>query len=224
MERTHSQLPAVLYSLSRDSAVNLAIEESLLSMVQTGQKFLFLYENNSAVIFGRFQNPWKECRTGLVRRSETVFRRRISGGGTVVHGPGNLNFSIISGSSTPDKEGNLKGVIRALSGIGVEIEMNDRFDLLIRKLPEPGGGVFKVSGSAFRQTSRGSIHHATLLVNANLENLGIFLRPLKRIIETRSVASVPSPVANLGEISSGLTVMDVVGALSEEWGFPGGAS
>jgi len=215
----------VFLSGSNDSAVNLAMEESLLSSVGPGEKILFLYENNPAVVIGRFQNPWLECRTGLLERNGSALRRRISGGGTVVHGPGNLNISFISGLRIPEKEKNLNLVIRALSRIGLIVEMNSRYDMVIEKQVLEKDGerencLFKVSGSAFRQTSSRSIHHATLLVDADLEKLGLFLHGPKRKIETRSVPSNPSPVANLSDLSPGLTVPAVAAALAGEWGSP----
>jgi len=209
-------LPTVYLSESRDSSVNLAVEESLLSSISSGEKMLFLYENNPAVVIGRFQNPWRECRTGMVRRSAVDLRRRISGGGTVVHGPGNLNISIISGIPVPEKEKNMEFVIRALSRTGVTVEMNGRYDLFLNKTEGENTGVFKVSGSAFRQTARCSMHHFTLLVNADLGKLGLFLHNPGRVIETRSVASNPSPVANLHDKCPGLTVSDVIDVLATE--------
>ena len=209
--------PTVYLSESSDSAVNLAVEESLLSSILPGEKLLFLYENNPAVVIGRFQNPWRECRTGMVRRSFVDLRRRISGGGTVVHGPGNLNISIISGTPVPEKEKNLNFVIRALFRIGVIVAMNGRYDLFLNKTAGENTGVFKVSGSAFRQTARSSMHHFTLLVNADLSKLGVILHNPTRVIETRSVASSPSPVANLHDMLPGLTVSDVIDALTTEW-------
>ncbi len=217
VKRKKKDLPTVYLSESNDSAVNLAVEESLLSSIPPGEKLLFLYENNPVVVIGRFQNPWRECRTGMVKRNAVDLRRRISGGGTVVHGPGNLNISIISGIPVPEKEKNMEFVIRALSRTGVTVEMNGRYDLFLNKTEGENTGVFKVSGSAFRQTARCSMHHFTLLVNADLGKLGLYLHNPNRVIETRSVASNPSPVANLHDKLPGLTVSDVIDVLTTEW-------
>ncbi len=204
----------VFHSLSGNVFENLALEETLLSRAVPGREILFLYENNPAVVTGRFQNPWRECRTGLARREGVPVCRRISGGGTVVHGPGNLNFAVIRAEKNPQKEDNLKRIIKAASDLGINLEINSRFDIL---LPDNSGKAGKVSGSAFRQTARGSLHHGTLLINANMRQLKMLLRQPRRYMETRSVASTPSEVANLSSVMPGLTAAAFKKALTERW-------
>ncbi len=208
----------VYLSSSRNPVFNLALEEYLMSSVVGDDGILYLYENEPAIVVGRFQNPWRECRTGLAGRNGTAVLRRISGGGTVVHGPGNLNFSVISDSASPEKERNLDRVIGALARIGVRAERNDRYDLVIRIPDGDNGSIYKFSGSAFRQTTGRSMHHATLLVNADLKGLKTYLHNPSRDMEVRGVASSPSPVANLSETLPGLNVSDVASALAREWG------
>jgi lipoate-protein ligase A len=208
----------VYLSSSRNSVHNLALEEYLMSSVVGDEGILFLYENEPSIVIGRFQNPWKECRTGLASRNGTAVLRRISGGGTVVHSPGNLNFSVIADSASPEKEGNLDRVIRALARIGVRADRNDRHDLVIRIPDGDDGSIYKFSGSAFRQTSGRSMHHATLLVNADLIELRTYLHNPSRDMEVRAVVSNPSPVANLCDAVPGLNVSDVASALAREWG------
>lgn len=215
--------PHMVYvSTSRDSVMNLALEEYLLSAIRPDETILLLYENDPAVIIGRFQNPWKECRTGLARRSGTRIIRRISGGGTVVHGPGNLNYSVICGGKIPEKDLNLERIIRALSAVGLDVQRNERCDLLIQLPDIPDRGLFKISGSAFRQASGVSMHHGTLLVDADLGGLRGFLHTPPRKLEVRGVASKPSPVANLTDLDPDLKVSDVIQALSREWNAAGG--
>lgn len=208
--------PGVYFSTSGNCAANLAMEEFLLTSVRPGDEILYLYENDTAVVIGRFQNPWRECRTGLAGRQGIGIYRRISGGGTVVHGTGNLNIAMISGTPRPDKEANLDRIIRALSPLGLKIVRNERHDLLL----QPGS--FKVSGSAFRQTSNCSMHHATLLVNADLTTLKTLLKQSPRNMNAKGVRSQPSPVANLSSPQNRLDIHSVVRALSVEWGEPEG--
>ena len=52
---------------------------------ESGKPSLFLWQNNPAVVIGRFQNPWLECDMMELRRNNVSLARRISGGGTVYH-------------------------------------------------------------------------------------------------------------------------------------------
>lgn len=202
-------------SESQDAADNLALEETLFSLIEPSKEILLLYENSLTVVIGRFQNPWKECRVGLAQKANVPLLRRISGGGTVVHGSGNLNWSFINGNPTLNKQKNLEQVMQTLLSVGVRVIRNERHDLLIntseKQLPQ------KVSGSAFRQTAHSSLHHGTLLVDADLDMLKKLLSPYKRDIETKSVGSVGAEVANLTDISASLTTEDVVQAFIQEW-------
>ncbi len=203
----------VYCSVSNDARENLALEETLLN--SGAGPVLLLYENAPAVVVGRFQNPWRECRTGLARRLGIPILRRISGGGTVVHTFGNLNWSIISPSPLSEKAGTINKMRQGLRALGLEVMTNSRHDLL---LPFPGKSVSpKISGSAFRQTSRGSLHHATLLINASLHLLRLLLRVPPRDISGMSVGSIRSEVANLHELAPGLSLDEVKASISHAW-------
>lgn len=204
----------VYLSTSTNPYANLALEETLFSRVQKSGPLLLLYENSPAVVLGRCQNPWKECCTGLARQQGIPILRRISGGGTVVHGPGNLNWSIIS-PLKPDKKTNLERMIQALNRIGLKVNNNDRHDLYFEH-PESQQHK-KVSGTAFRQTAQGSIHHATLLVNADLKALGALLTLPHRDMDSKGVPSHPSSVGNLNELQQDLCMEKIISAIAMEW-------
>ena len=69
---------------------HLAFEELLLR--NPGGRFLLLfYVNAPSVIIGRNQNPWRE----VSEDSCLPLYRRSSGGGTVYHDEGNLNWATI---------------------------------------------------------------------------------------------------------------------------------
>ena len=201
----------VYFSESKNAQCNLALEEALFADGST--PMLFLYENDLAVVIGRFQNPWRECRIGVAERMAIPIFRRISGGGTVVHGPGNLNWSFLSPHPLTGRDEALIRMMKALGSLGLAVIKNSRHDLLIRI----AGEARKISGSAFRQTSRGSLHHATLLVNTNLHVLSRLLDVPPRDMDAAGVLSTSSPVANLDSLTPGLTVDDVVMAVTEEW-------
>lgn len=62
---------------------------------------------------------------------------------------------------------------------------------------------FKISGSAYKLTRLRSLHHGTCLLSSpHLGRIGSFLRaPAERYIKARGVASVRSPVRNVGVVT-----------------------
>ena len=73
----------------------------------------------------------------------------------------------------------------------------------------------KFSGQAFCHRRDRTLHHGTLLVDADLSRLGRYLGPELDGIETKAIASVPAKVTNLSEATSDLTVETLSAALIE---------
>ena len=72
----------------------MAAEEYLLNHLDTG--FVMLWEAEKAVVIGKHQNALKEINFPYVQENKINVSRRISGGGTVFHDKGNLNFTIVA--------------------------------------------------------------------------------------------------------------------------------
>ena len=136
--------------------------------------------------------------------------RRRSGGGAVFHDEGNLNYSVIV-PNHPKAEfrrrTHAKMVVKAVREVQRElmnadvsletnVRVNERNDIVMN---QPGRGVLKVSGSAFKLTKGRALHHGTLLFSSpNLEHIGDLLRsPARDFISARGVESVRSPVGNV---------------------------
>lgn len=186
------------------------------------------------MVIGRNQNPWTEVNlsilnaaTGSEELKETeppgigavdIVRRR-SGGGTVFHDQGNLNWSITCPRSEFTRDKHAEMVVRALRKQGIErARVNERHDIVLDQghekrpsdpedthrtpytvdegIPRP----LKVSGSAYKLTRLRALHHATtLLESPNLHIISQFLHsPAKHNIEAKGVESVSSPVSNIG--------------------------
>ena len=79
---------------STDPFFNLAVDEYLLK--NSNQEYLILGINDKSVIIGKHQSVHREADTKFVTEHNIPAIRRISGGGTVFHDAGNLNFSFIS--------------------------------------------------------------------------------------------------------------------------------
>lgn len=200
-------------SSSNDVYLNLAREEYLFDHLPDGSLALLLYVDSPSVVFGKHQNPWRECSIAALRERRIPLARRISGGGTVYHDLGNLNFSFILPKEGFDRRGNLAMVVRALQRLGVAARISERHDLLI--------GDRKISGNAFCFRRSKALHHGTLLVRSRLEELQDSLDGMPDI-HTFAVESKRAPVMNISELDSRLEIPAVSAALGEEvqatWG------
>ncbi|CAM1510574.1 Fc.00g009090.m01.CDS01 [Cosmosporella sp. VM-42] len=198
----------VYISSSRDAFLNLSIEHHLLQNTPPDSTILLLYTNSPSIVFGRNQNPWMEVNlprlAQLKNRPESLgwkdgpvrLVRRRSGGGTVFHDEGNVNFSVICPPAVFDRNKHAEMVVRALEGLGrPNTRVNERHDIVL----DADDGTFKISGSAYKLTRLRSLHHGTcLLQSPNLKNISGMLRsPAEAFIKTRGVDSVRSPVRNV---------------------------
>jgi lipoate-protein ligase A len=247
--RTHARRPYSLFtenlsnpahklqsyvSRSSDPYLNLSIEDHILRKSPPDSTVLFLYVNRPCVVIGRNQNPWTEVNLGILNAATDskelkdteppgigavdIVRRR-SGGGTVFHDEGNLNWSITCPRSEFTRDKHAEMVVRALRKQGIErSRVNERHDIVLDQghekrpsdpedthrtpytvdegIPKP----LKVSGSAYKLTRQRALHHATtLLESPNLHIISQYLRsPAKHNIEAKGVESVSSPVSNIG--------------------------
>lgn len=140
---------------SHDPFYNQAFEEYVFEHFREGEIFL-LWQNDPAVIVGSYQNICREVHVERLRQLGIPVIRRITGGGTVYHDLGNLNYTYISdGGAAIDYDQCLGPILAALNDIGVPARKNRTCDIAI------GGG--KISGSAQRMTKGRLLHHGTLL-------------------------------------------------------------
>jgi lipoate---protein ligase len=175
---------------STDPFFNLAVDEYLLK--NSSQEYLILAINDKSVIIGKHQSALRETDTKFITDHNIPVIRRISGGGTVFHDTGNLNFTFILNS----KEGKqidfrkyTLPVISFLSSIGVDAKFEGKNDLKVEGL--------KISGNAEHIYRNRVLHHGTLLFDTDLELMRGVLRKNIAKYETRAVSSNPSSVTNL---------------------------
>jgi lipoate-protein ligase A len=177
---------------SSDPYFNLAIEEFLL--INSKEEYLIIGINNPSVIIGKHQVAHKEINTRFINENDIPVIRRISGGGTVFHDKGNLNFTFIRQSEVGrqvDFRKYTKPVIDFLLSLGTEAKFEGRNDIKIEGL--------KISGNAEHIYRSRVLHHGTLLFSSSLEMLQNSLRNDKSCYTTRAVDSTPSRVMNLNE-------------------------
>jgi len=228
----------IYISRSLDPFLNLSIEHYLLQKSPPHSTVLFLYVNKPCVVIGRNQNPWLEvdlrslrnpyaaknsssnerALEGSVENVQLV--RRRSGGGTVFHDEGNVNYSVICPTADFTRDKHVEMVTNAIREFNTRARVNERHDIVLDQGPmlaeqdwpdskdmhqtafRPSSDEnppLKVSGSAYKLTRQRSLHHGTcLLASANIPHISQYLRsPARQFIKARGVESVRSPIGNI---------------------------
>ncbi len=176
----------ILFSPYSQAACNLALEDYLVH--NTTANVVLLYYNQNAVVVGKHQNCFAEVNIPYATANGIGVYRRISGGGTVFHDRGNLNFSFITTENSNYKirwDYFLPVIVEALQRIGLNIEVGTRNDLYIKGL--------KITGTACHIWRNRVLHHGTLLFESNLTLLhNVLHQPLE--YTDKAVKSHRSPV------------------------------
>ncbi len=173
-----------------DPFFNLALEEYLLKEVSF--ESCVLWSGESSIVVGKHQNAMAEVNYSFVYENDITVARRLSGGGTVFHGPGNLNFTFIRNGEPGrliDFRKHTAPVIGFLNALGVPARFEGKNDLRVHGL--------KVSGNAEHVYKNRVLHHGTLLFDANLNSLAEAIRVIPGRYVDKSVQSVRSQVANI---------------------------
>lgn len=181
-----------LISNSRDIYFNLAMEEYLL--LHGKGEFFILWHSEPAVVVGKHQNALAEINYRFVSENGIQAARRLSGGGTVYHDQGNLNFTYIT-NGEPGKLVDFKRfiepVIDFLGTMGLDAEQGQKNEIL--------AGGKKISGNAEHVYKNRVLHHGTLLFHSNLHLLRECLRVLPGRYKDKAVQSNRSSVINISE-------------------------
>ena len=143
---------------------NLALEEYLCPL---NLEVFMLWRNEPSVIVGRFVNVNEDVNVD----SRVQIIRRNSGGGSVYHDLGNINYSFILRDS---RDFSLKYfsdiIIHSLNAIGINAELSFRHNDIL-------ADGMKISGAAQYHHDGMILHHGTLLFDSDIEAMK---RTLKR--------------------------------------------
>jgi len=199
-----------LNSESVDPFFNLALEEFLLK--NSVDEFFITYINSPSVVIGKHQSPHREVNTKFLTENHIPVVRRITGGGTVYHDEGNLNFSFIIHSEA-GKQVNFrlytKPVIDFLQSVGISASFEGKNDLKVDGL--------KISGNAEHVFRNRVLHHGTLLFSTSPEIISSSLRKDTSNYSTRAVNSNPSLVTSIGRMLPGISTIHEFSNLMTEF-------
>lgn len=201
-ERVKTPGRFILQSLSNNPYYNLAVENYIFCNTPidpksrsgfTNQRLLF-YVNRDSVVIGKNQNVWREVHVNAVEERGYELLRRFSGGGTVVHDLGNVNYSFITSREEFRREYFNELIVESMKSSypNLDLKLNSRGDIAL--------GEFKVSGSAFKIARGKAYHHGTMLIRSNLDQFHGLLKPdsMKGVTwKCNSVDSVRSAVENV---------------------------
>ena len=183
---------AVIYieNDAHDPAFNQALEEYVFERVAPDETILMLWRNAPAVVCGCYQNAFAEVDMLRAAEQGVAVIRRISGGGTVYHDPGNVNYSVVApADGAVDYARFIAPVVEALNDLGIPAAMNRTCDIAVNGL--------KVSGSA-QKTAKGRVlHHGTLLYDTDLHALHALADGRRGKFTSKGIQSTPWPVANM---------------------------
>lgn len=184
----------VVCSESHNVFENIALENVFYEKCDFNEnkRILFLWRNKDCVVIGRHQNPWKEVNLRLLNHLNFHLCRRMSGGGSVFHDLGNLNFTFLTSKTNYNRTENLDFIISVLKDTyNFDVKRNAKDDILLNN-------EFKISGTAAKIGLHNAYHHCTLLCSTDLDNLSSLLRhPFGDNIKTNATQSVLSRTRNL---------------------------
>ncbi len=151
---------------------NLACDDALLEAAEegfSGEILRFWSPENCFAVLGYSNKAAAEVRLDACRKSGVPVLRRISGGGTVLQGPGCLNYSLVLRIAGRAGLANIRttnefvmnahcGVFRKLAGSTVSV----------RGITDLALDGLKFSGNAQRRKSRYALFHGTFLLDFDI--------------------------------------------------------
>lgn len=183
----------LVYSEDVDIYQHLAAESYFLH--EHNDDVLMIWRSKDSVVCGKHQNACGEANYKFCFEHGIKIARRLSGGGTVFHDMGNVNFTFVKKLTegmerAVDYKRYLEPVRRVLDQMGIETTYSHRDDLLLNGI--------KISGNAQHIYQKGlkGLHHGTLLYDADLKALGEAIHS-KGEYQGKSVPSNRSDVVNI---------------------------
>lgn len=175
----------------RSPAENLACDEALLDWFEEngGAGALRFWEpDNYFVVVGYGNHVDVEANRAACDAAHVPILRRCSGGGTVLQGPGCLNYSLvlpieeggplqnITSANRFIMERNRQAVQSTVSSPQSTVEVRGHTDLTLRTSHSTLRAPLKFSGNAQRRKKHFLLFHGTFLLQFDLPRIGALLR------------------------------------------------
>lgn len=174
-----------------DPYYNMAFDEFCLEHLSIDTPVFYLWQNQPSVIMGANQEVNTEVNLGFLKNHGIKLVRRVTGGGTVYHDLGNLNYTIVGRSKDLEQDypEYTQYILHALQSLGIPAKLSGRNDIIVEGK--------KVSGFAKRVCRNRLMVHGTLMFNVDIDILSQVLCPTTSKLQSKGVSSVRSRVTNL---------------------------
>lgn len=181
---------------------NILYDEVLLSLAEEGksQEVLRFWESKSKfVVLGRIGKLNDDVHKNKIDEDQIPVFRRASGGGTVLQGPGCLNFTLILSKEKNPKLNDLRESYKMISGRIAEVFKTFDIDVVFKEPSDlaVAKGEMKFSGNAQKRGRKFILHHGTILYDFDLADIDKYLKMPKIIPPYRQRRKHLSFVANV---------------------------
>jgi lipoate-protein ligase A len=157
----------------------IALDELLLQKAEAdelGETLHLWSAKDYFVVLSRAGKIAEDCFQERCRQDNAKILRRISGGGTVLQGPGCLNYSIILAYESDKRYKSIKSSYMVILGKISYVMRAKGFDVQFFPVSDLALSGKKISGNAQARKKRYFLHHGTFLYNFDIEKVSHYLK------------------------------------------------
>ena len=202
----------ILSYKSANPYFNLAFEEALARVrgADIVDDTLRIWVNKNSIVLGRFRKAEKDVNMENAKKFKVPIVRRFTGGGTVYHDEGCLNYSLAVKKDVKYPVDYLygsllKGTLLALKELGLKPYLRNTNDIVVNER--------KVSGTAAGLRWGVLFLHGSVLVNSDL----LKLYSLLRIPKKHDFDPVKYRVANLSAFVNNIEIEELAELLAKSY-------
>ncbi|MEO0529449.1 MAG: lipoate--protein ligase family protein [Planctomycetota bacterium] len=190
-------------------ALNLALDEALLLDAEGGEVLRLWEAPKPFVVLGRSSRRNEEADIDACEAAGMPIYRRVSGGASIVTGPGCLMYAVVLDLRRSPELADLTAahrhvlgkMVEALQPIDTGVSDAGTSDLVVSR----GGELRKFSGNSVRRVRDRLLYHGTLLYDFDLSLIGGLLRTAPRQPDYRQQRDHQEFVANLNATREEIT-------------------
>lgn len=178
---------------STDVYFNFGLEYYFTAVKKLEEPVFLFWRTSPTLMVGKYQNTLEEINDAYAKEHGIQVVRRMSGGGTIYTDPGGWQYTFIDyGADTQIHfQEYIAPVIEGLRSLGMQAEFNGRNDLLVDGKKISGNAQYKLAGS--------TVHHGSLLVDTDIEQMVKSTTVDEYKIISKSIKSVRDRVTNIRE-------------------------